>query len=119
MIVVDLVEFNNYLLCVDYYSKYPEIAKLLSLNNHTALKSIFAHHGTADKVVSDNSPQFADVEFKNFFEVCEFRHITSSPGYPPSNGQIERTVQTVKNLLKRAEESGQDSHLSILKYRNG
>ncbi|XP_028412533.1 uncharacterized protein K02A2.6-like [Dendronephthya gigantea] len=120
---VDLFEFKNtnYLLCVDYYSKFPEVAKLPSLKSSatiTALKSIFARHGIPDEVVSDNGPQFASVEFKNFSEVWEFLHITSSPGYPQSNGQVERTVQTVKKLLKKADESGQDPYLSILEYRN-
>lgn len=119
----DLFEFKNanYLLCVDYYSKYPEIVKLPSLKSSatiTALKSIFARHGIPDEVVSDNGPQFSSAEFTNFSKVWEFQHTTSSPGYPQSNGQVERTVQTVKNLLKKAEESGRDPYLSLLEYRN-
>jgi hypothetical protein len=122
-IAVDLFEFKNtnYLLCVDYYSKYPEVSKLPSLKSSatiTALKSIFARHGIPDEVVSDNGPQFASAEFNNFSKLWEFRHVTSSPEYPQSNGQIERTVQTVKKLLKKADESGQDPYLSILEYRN-
>ena len=83
-----------------------------------ALKSIFARHGIPDEVVSDKGPQFACAEFRNFAKVWEFQHTTSSPGYPQSNEQVERTVQTVKNLLQKAHESGQDPYLSILEYRN-
>ena len=38
--------------------------------------------------------------------------MTSSPLYPQSNGFIERSVQTVKNLLRNAEASGQDPYLA-------
>ena len=42
-----------------------------------------------------------------------FTHITSSPRYPQSNGLAERTVKSMKGLLK---ESG-DHHLTLLCYR--
>jgi transposase InsO family protein len=80
--------------------------------------SIFAPHGIPDEGVSDNGPQFASAEFNNFYKLWEFRHVTSSPEYSQSNGQIERTVQTVKKILKKADETGQDPYLSILEYRN-
>lgn len=100
---VDLFHFyrGEYLLCVDYFSKFPEIAKLTQTTRRhvvTALKSIFARQGIPDEVVSDNGPQFSSAEFGVFAENWEFVHTTSSPGFPQSNGQSERTVQTVKNL---------------------
>lgn len=36
-------------------------------------------------------------------------HCTPPP--PQSNGLIKRTIQTVKDLLRKCKESGQDSHL--------
>ncbi len=54
---VDLFHFNqaDYMLCVDYFSKFPEIAKLTQTTSQhviTALKSIFTRHGIPDEVVS-------------------------------------------------------------------
>ncbi|XP_052746964.1 uncharacterized protein LOC128199832 [Bicyclus anynana] len=56
-------------------------------------------------------------EFKNFMCEWEVRHMTSSPHYPQSNGKSERTVQTVKQLLKKCIDSGQDFYISLLNYR--
>ena len=41
----------------------------------------------------------------------------SSPLHPQSNGLSERTVQTVKDLLHKCKESGQDPHLAMLCLR--
>nr|XP_054748044.1 uncharacterized protein LOC129253646 [Lytechinus pictus] len=62
--------------------------------------------------------QFKCSEFKEFERQWEFTHITSSPMYPQSNGQAERTVQTIKNLMKKAKLGKQDPFYSILEYRN-
>ena len=76
------------MLCVDYYSKYPEIAKLTGTPSQhvvTALKSMFSQHGIPDEVMSDNGPQFLSAEFRTFAESWEFVRTMSSPGYPQSN----------------------------------
>lgn len=120
---VDLFHYEQgeYILCVDYYSKFPEIAKLThTTTKHvvTALKSMFARHGIPDEVVSDNGPQFSSAEFGQFSDSWEFTHTTSSPGFPQSNGQSERAIQTIKNMLKKAQESQSDPYIALLEYRN-
>ena len=88
---------KHYLLCVDYCSKYPQIALLPSLSSAStisAFKSMFARHGIPMEVVSDNGPQFACASFRDFAKEWDFIHTTSSPRYPQSNGEAERFVQT-------------------------
>lgn len=45
-------------------------------------------------------------------------HVTSSPGHAQFNGQAERTVQTVKSLLKKAQDGKGDPYIALLKNRN-
>lgn len=119
----DLFQFRgcDFLMCVDYFSKFPKIVKLKNTTSRSvivALKSIFSRHRICDSLISDNGPQYASAEFKDFANSWEFKHITSSPGHSQANGQAERAIQTVKNLLKKADNSGGDPYILLLEYRN-
>lgn len=120
-VAVDLFQFEqqNYLLLADYYSRVPFYRKTgmtaTAVIQH--MKSIFSEHGVPDEVMSDNGPQFDSQEFQSFARSYSFKHITSSPRYPQSNGFIERMVQTVKKCLTKATEAGDDPYKAMLVYR--
>ena len=106
----------NYLVAVDYFSRYFETIKLKSTTSSSvieALKSIFSRYGIPETVISDNGPQYSSYEFADFASSYKFHHVTSSLLFPQSNGQAERTVQTAKRLLKHAK----DPYMSLLTYR--
>lgn len=114
----DLFEWNNhqYLLVVDYFSRYVEVAKLsattsAAIINH--LKSIFSRHGIPSTLRSDNGPQYSSDLFSQFAKEWTFEHITSSPRFPQSNGEAERAVRTVKRLLQKEP----DPYLALMAYR--
>ena len=111
---------HDYLLLVDYYSNYPEIAKLASLSSSNVIlhmKSIFARHGIPRVLVSDNATCYASRSFKMFADEFNFEHRTSSPGYPQSNGKAEKSVGIVKGVLNKALDSNDDIYLALLAYR--
>ena len=111
---------RDYLLVVDYYSKYPEVARLTSKNSETvifAMKEMFARHGIPERLIADHMP-FSSLKFKNIASEWEIEVVTSSPRYLKSNGLVERNVQTIKQLLKKADESEQDAFLALLEFRN-
>jgi hypothetical protein len=119
----DLFKFGDrdYLLLVDYYSKFVEIALLENTKSSNVIhhmKSIFARHGIPEELVSDNGPQYSCNEFKQFTQDWHIKHTTSSPKYPQSNGLAERFVGIVKQILKKARKDGQDPYLGLLDYRN-
>jgi len=45
-----------------------------------------------------------------------FEIVTSSPDFPQSNGQSERSIQAVKARLKKAEENRSDFHVANFNY---
>ena len=71
---------------------------------------MFASHCIPGQLVSDN--------INNFAEEWGIKFTTLSTMYPQSNGQSERTVQTMKNMLKKANAEGQDPNSALLAYRN-
>ena len=123
-IAADLFHLGSeeYLLVIDYYSKYVELAHLsqdaTSPEVIKHLKSIMARHGIPQELISDNGPQFISKKFENFSKTWEFDHDTSSPKFASSNGQVERAVQTVKSVLRKAVDSKRDPYLALLEYRN-
>jgi len=127
----DLFDYggHTYLVVTDFYSKYFEI-ELLRQSTATCLinnlKKIFARYGIPDEVISDNGSQYSNTrnlfdsthQFKVFAKEWGFKHTTSSPEYPQSNGAAERAVQTAKRILKKADADGKDPFEGLLKYRN-
>ena len=110
----DLFELEGamYVVIVDYFSRFPEVIQLRSTTSRSvsnALKTVFSCHGIPETLMSDNGPQYASTEFDTAYG---FMHSTSSPYYPQSNGLAERTVKTVKKLLKESC----DPSLALLTY---
>ena len=74
------------------------------------LRKLFSVHGIPNQLISDNMP-FSSQEFREFRASYEFVVITSSPGYPQSNGKVENTIKTAKSIMKKAYQAGR--HLLI------
>ena len=55
---------------------------------------------------------------KAFHHERYIKHNPSSPHFPRSNGQVERSVQTLKNSLRKALADGQDLHAVLIGYRS-
>ena len=115
---VDLCEFRGlqYLVIVDYYLRYIDLAHLPNITSTTVvnkMRNSFAHNSIPETVISDNGTQFTSAQFKTFSVDWNFQHVTSSPHYPQSNGEAERAVKTAKELLKQ-----DDIFLALLTYRS-
>ncbi len=69
---VDLFTFDQqeYLLLLDYYSKFIEVewlkSDMRSATGITLLKSQFTRRGIPETVISDNGPQFSSRKFQAF-----------------------------------------------------
>ena len=119
---VDLfqIQGKDYMLVTDYFSTYPEFA-LLNTTTSTMviahLKSILARHGLVSEILTDNGPQFSSQQFAEFAKQYGFKHTTSSPLYPQSNGKAENGVKIIKKTLIKAMAAKEDPYLAVLAYR--
>ena len=69
-------------------------------------------------MVTDNGPQLASREFREFAQEWEFEHVTSSPYHSQSNGKAESAVKIAKKLVKKSKRSNTDIWKAILDWRN-
>ena len=107
----DLFTFHgdDYLLIVDSYSRFIEIAKLTNTSSNTVIqhtKSIFARHGIPATLRSDNGPQYSSDEFKTFSKEWGFKHVTSSPYYPQANGLAENLYKSLSVYWRKHKAMG-------------
>ena len=85
-----------------------------------------ARFGIPDVLVSDNGPPFNSHNFVDFLQKQGIKVSKSPPYNPASNGQAERLVRTVKEVLKKflLDSSFAELHLEdqinlfLLNYRN-
>ncbi|KAL0151515.1 hypothetical protein M9458_053167, partial [Cirrhinus mrigala] len=111
---------QSFLLIVDYMSKFPEVMNIKDKTARTVIekmKTVYARHGIPKELVCDHVP-FASYEMKKFAVEWGIKVTHSSPAYPQSNGLVERTIKTVKQVLKKAEQSRVDHHLALLWLKN-
>ena len=108
----DIFHFQgkDYLCTVDYYSNYFDVDSLKDKDATEVtqvLKRQFARHGIPNRLVSDSGPPFNSFEFQHFAESYDMEHVTSSPHYTQSNGEVENAVKTANNLLKKSKQQDQ------------
>lgn len=107
---------NDYLVIIDYFSKWLEVIVLKNKTSSELIKCFkqtFSRYGIPKILIADNMP-FGSFEFKKFAEEWKFKIITSSPRYPKSNGEAESAVKITKNLLRK----NNDLELALLSYRS-
>ena len=110
IVATDLIELKgvDYLIVIDYFSRYVEVAAMQKTTKSSevirALKSIFARHGILEQVWYDNGPQFDSAESSYVAKEWGFKHRASSPRFPQANGEVERGIRTVKNLLTKEKD---------------
>lgn len=117
----DFFQFNdrNFLLFVDAYSNWIEVAETKSKTSDDVIKFAkekFCQFGIPEIFYADNVP-FNSNNFKTFAKEWNFKLIFSSPHHHQSNGLAERAVGIVKNMLIKSNSTKNLQEL-LLEYRN-
>ena len=118
----NLYIWNNkdYLIIVDYYSKFSYIRKQSTSTSAMVAeqtKQMFSECGIPPCVISNNGLQFTGEANQQFVCTLGVEHVTSSVGYLRSNCMLERAIKTVKNTLDKARTTGIDPYLAMLSIR--
>ena len=83
---------RDYLLFVDYFSRFIEVSAMQKSKKAdvviSALKETFARHGIPEIVRSDTGPPFDCAAFTHFAKQWDIQLLLSSPRYPQSNGEV-------------------------------
>ena len=111
---------QDFLVLVDYFSKFPVVRKLPNSTTEAVKKelhAIFLEFGIPFVLRSDNGPCYASEDFKAFLQECRVVHYTSSPHYPQSNGLAEATVKLSKRLIEKAVLQGKPWNALLLQHR--
>jgi transposase InsO family protein len=92
------------LVLVDICTKYIITRPIPNKQSDTvakALINIFADYGLPDIIGSDNGREFRNGLMHTLTNTLGIQHRFSTPYYPQSNGAAERSVQMVKNTLRK------------------
>lgn len=121
---VDLfvISGENYAMIIDYLTKWPVVKPLRQSTSSRAvikvLQGVFSDYGVPEKLISDNASQFTCSEFGEFCSDNQIKHSTSSPLHSSGNGQVERTIGTVKAMIKKCVHQGRSWEEGLLAIRN-
>ena len=64
------------------------------------MREVFRHHGILDDIISDRGPQFISQFWIHLLEVLKISCKLSSSYHPQTDGQNERTNQTLEQYLR-------------------
>ena len=105
-LAMDIFTFDNenYLLVVDYTSKFPVIHKLPSMTARVVtevMKSIISEEGHPATIVSDNGPCCDSEYFTQEMQKYGIQHMMTLPHYPQSNEFAKAYVKTAKEFSRK------------------
>ena len=110
----------DFLVIVDYFSKYLIVRKIPNSTSSAVIKElgmIFSEFGKPQIFRSDNGPCYSSQEFRFFMQNWLIEHRTSSPHYPQNNGLAESMVKVSKNLIEKAVRQDLPWNQLLLDYR--
>nr|GFC31183.1 reverse transcriptase domain-containing protein [Tanacetum cinerariifolium] len=64
------------------------------------LKEVFTRHGIPVSIISDRDPRFASNFWRSLQNALGTRLDMSTAYHPETDGQSERTIQTLKDMLR-------------------
>ncbi len=126
---IDPLTKKNLFAIIDDKSRFIVFAGLFDSanaeNSAIALKKAIKKYGVPKEIVSDNGSHFKDIqnnrvneELRKIENIYNIKHIFIRPGYPQSNGKIERWFGSYKMEFPRMNYKKVNDCLTWTKYYN-
>ena len=104
LVTVDFVGLfptgENLLVCIDYYSRYPDVEIMKTITTaalEPRLRRIFARYGIPKEIVTDNAQTFCSASFAHLMDEFGIKHRRITPNY--SRGIMRVLAQKLGNPL--------------------
>ena len=78
------------------------------------MREVFKHHGLPNDIISDRGPQFISKFWQHMLEILKISPKLSSSYHPQTDGQSERTNQTLEQYLRCFINYQQDDWVDFL-----
>jgi hypothetical protein len=108
-------------VCVDRFTKMAHFIPTTSNVTaeqaaHLYLRNVFRLHGLPANIVSDRGQQFTSRFTRRLLDLCDIKGNRSTAYHPQSDGQTERTNQTLEQYLRIYCDYQQDDWHELLPY---
>jgi hypothetical protein len=113
--------FDAILTVVDRFTKMAHFIPCTKAINseetaHIVMKEVFRHHGLPNDIISDRGPQFIAKFWQHLLQMLEISCKLSSSHHPQTDGQTERTHQTLEQYLRCFINYQQDNWVDLLHF---
>ena len=111
-VIVDRLTKSAHFLPIRIKFNLEKLAKLY-------LKEIVSRHGVPVSIVSDRDPRFTSTFWKSFQDQIGNQLKMSTAYHPQTDGQSERTIQTLEDMLRAVVmdlKGSWDDHLPLVEF---
>jgi hypothetical protein len=113
------VEYDSILVTNDRLTKYTYLEPYLEASNaealaYTFIRTIIARHGVPEELISDRDKLFTSQFWKSLMDQLGVEHKLSTAYHPQTDGQTERTNQTIEQYLRCYVNHQQDNWVQLL-----
>jgi len=113
------ISYDSILVIQDKLTKYIHLIPYLEASNaedlaYTINKTIFSQHGTPEQIISDRDKLFKSQFWQSLIDQLGIKHKLSTAYHPQTDGQTERTNQTIEQYLRCYLNYEQDNWVTLL-----
>ena len=111
-VIIDRLTKSAYFLAINVKDPFPKLARLY-------IEKIIRLHGVPASIVSNRHPRFLARFWQQLQQALGTKLCLSTTAHPQTDGQFERTIQTLEDMLRACVldfKGNWDQYLSLIKF---